>query len=85
MLTIVRGTVPQALFGRRHYGAIAGAMAGPSLLARVAGPLLTALLLGAGTPPLALLGLFLGLSLLSLAGFLAATWPAARVALSDAR
>ncbi|WP_227470503.1 MFS transporter [Massilia sp. YMA4] len=80
VLTIVRGTVPQALFGRRHYGAIAGAMAGPSLLARAAGPLLTALLLGAGTPPLVLLGLFLGLSLLSLAGFAAATLPAATVA-----
>lgn len=73
VLTIVRGTVPQELFGRRHYGAIAGAMAGPSLLARAAGPLLAALLLGAGTPPLALLGLFMGLSLLSLGGFIAAT------------
>jgi MFS family permease len=83
VLTIVRGTVPQVLFGRRHYGAIAGAMAGPSLLARAAGPLLTALLLGAGAPPLALLGLFLGLSLLSLAGFIAATLPAAEVVAPD--
>lgn len=80
VLTIVRGTVPQLLFGRRHYGAIAGAMAGPSLLARAAGPLLTAVLLGGGAPPLVLLGLFLGLSLLSLTGFVAATLPAAPVA-----
>jgi len=76
VLTIVRGTVPQVLFGRRHYGAIFGAMAGPALLGRAAGPLLTAFMLGAGVPPPALLAVFMGvslLSLLSLAGFVAAT------------
>jgi len=73
VLTIVRGTVPQVLFGRRHYGAIFGAMAGPALLGRAAGPLLTALMLGAGVPPPALLAVFMGVSLLSLAGFVVAT------------
>ena len=29
ILTIVRGTIPQAMFGRLNYGAISGAMAGP--------------------------------------------------------
>lgn len=73
VLTIVRGTVPQVLFGRRHYGAIFGAMAGPALLGRAAGPLLTAFMLGAGVSPPALLGVFMGVSLLSLAGFVVAT------------
>lgn len=45
ILTIVRGTVPQALFGREHYGAISGALAGPSLVARAAGPLAVAALI----------------------------------------
>lgn len=73
VLTIVRGTVPQVLFGRRHYGAIFGAMAAPALLGRAAGPLLTAAMLGAGVSPPALLGVFMAVSLLSMAGFMIAT------------
>ena len=42
ILTIVRGTVPQALYGRENYGAISGAMAGPALAAKAAGPLVIA-------------------------------------------
>lgn len=34
ILTIVRGTVPQTLFGRENYGAIAGALAGPTYYPR---------------------------------------------------
>jgi len=67
--------VPQVLFGRRHYGAIFGAMAAPALLGRAAGPLLTAFMLGAGVSPPALLAVFLGVSLLSWAGFVVATRP----------
>lgn len=52
ILTIVRGTIPQALFGRENYGAISGAMAGPSLLSKAAGPLAAAWILRAGTPPI---------------------------------
>lgn len=44
ILTIVRGTVPQALYGRENYGAISGAMAGPALAAKAAGPLVIAVL-----------------------------------------
>ena len=44
ILTIVRGTVPQALYGRENYGAISGAMAGPALAAKAAGPLAIAAL-----------------------------------------
>lgn len=45
ILTIVRGTIPQAMFGRENYGAISGALAGPSLLSKAAGPLLAAAIL----------------------------------------
>ncbi|QGZ37902.1 putative MFS family arabinose efflux permease [Pseudoduganella flava] len=84
VLTIVRGTVPQQMFGRRHYGAIAGAMAGPSLLARAAGPLLTAALLGAGVPGRMLLLVFLVCAVLSLLCFLSALQAKRRAAIMDA-
>ena len=71
ILTIVRGTIPQTLFGRRHYGAISGALAGPSLLSRAAGPLAVAALAQAGPPALLLLVL-LGAALASLACYLLA-------------
>ena len=47
ILTTVRGTVPQKLFGRENYGAIAGALAGPTLMAQAAGPLVVAALVEA--------------------------------------
>lgn len=45
VLTILRGTLPQSLFGRDHYGAISGAMAAPALLSKAAGPLVAAVIL----------------------------------------
>jgi hypothetical protein len=60
VLTIIRGTLPRALFGARNYGAITGAMAVPSLLSKAVRPLVGAVLLaGAGGPlmlPLVLTG-----------------------------
>lgn len=64
VLTILRGTLPQAIFGHAHYGAIAGALAAPSLLAKAAAPLLLALVLEGGDYRGLLAGLFL-LALLS--------------------
>jgi MFS family permease len=72
VLTIVRGTVPQTLFGRENYGAISGAMAGPSLVAKAAGPLAAAAIVQANPAPTWLLGILLCISLVSLACFLAA-------------
>lgn len=66
ILTIVRGSLPQALFGREHYGAIAGAMAGPALLSKAAGPLVGAAILGRGAGPVLLLSVLLAMSLASL-------------------
>jgi MFS family permease len=43
-MTVVRGALPVEMYGRERYGAIAGALATPGLLARAVGPILTALL-----------------------------------------
>jgi MFS family permease len=72
VLTIVRGTVPQTLFGRENYGAISGALAAPSMVAKAAGPLVAAAIVQMNPAPAWLLGILLGVSLLSLACFLAA-------------
>ena len=71
ILTIVRGTIPQALYGRENYGAISGAMAGPSLLSKAAGPLVAAAILRSGSTWLLLLVLLI-VSVTSLLFYLAA-------------
>ncbi len=43
-MTVVRGALPVEMYGRDHYGAIAGALAAPGLLARAIGPVFAALL-----------------------------------------
>ncbi len=72
ILTIVRGTVPQLLFGARHYGAISGAMAGPSLLAKAAGPLAVAAIIALTPSTTVLFSLLLLFALASLAFYLMA-------------
>jgi MFS family permease len=72
ILTIVRGTIPQALFGRGNYGAISGALAAPSLLTKAAGPLAAAALLERWGTPLALLAVLFAMSVVSLLFYLAA-------------
>ncbi len=66
IITIVRGTIPQALFGARHYGAISGAMAGPSLLAKAAGPLALAAVMALTPSTTALFAMLFACSLASL-------------------
>jgi MFS family permease len=75
ILTILRGALPRALFGRDHYGTIAGAMAGPALLAKAAGPLIAATLLRRADGPALLLSVLLAMSLASLAFYLRAVAP----------
>jgi MFS family permease len=72
ILTIVRGTVPQTLFGRENYGAISGALAGPSLISKAAGPLAAAAVLQISSSPYPLLGVLLLISAISLGFYLAA-------------
>lgn len=47
LMTIVRATTPLALFGPERYAALSGALGTPALLARAAGPMGAAWLLGA--------------------------------------
>ena len=42
--SVIRGALPVEMYGRDHYGAIAGALATPGLLARAVGPIFAALL-----------------------------------------
>lgn len=72
IMTIVRGTIPQALFGRENYGAISGALAGPSLFSKAAGPLVAATILGASGSPSTLLIVLLAFAALSLVFYLGA-------------
>lgn len=72
VLTIVRGTVPQALFGRQNYGAIAGALASPSLVAKATGPLAIAALIEAFPAPQWMLAVLLLASALSFASYISA-------------
>jgi MFS family permease len=72
ILTIVRGTVPQALFGPENYGAISGALAGPALLAKAAGPLVLAAVVQRTPSPDPIIGFLFAASLISLACYLAA-------------
>ena len=78
ILTILRGSLPRALFGRDHYGAIAGAMAGPALLSKAAGPLIAAALLRRADGPALLLPVLLAVSIASLALYLRAVGLGAR-------
>lgn len=72
VLTIIRGTLPRALFGARHYGAITGAMATPSLLSKAIGPLAGAALLSSASGPLTLPLALSGVGVVSLLLYLSA-------------
>jgi MFS family permease len=72
ILTIVRGTIPQAMFGARNYGAISGALAGPSLVSKAAGPLAIAAVIQFDSSPALLFGLLLACALASLLFYLMA-------------
>jgi predicted MFS family arabinose efflux permease len=69
IITIVRGTLPQAMFGSENYGAISGAMAGPSLVAKAGGPIIAALVLGRTGVPSTLLALLSGCALASVLAY----------------
>lgn len=50
LLTIVRATAPAEIFGTAGYAAISGALSGPSVLARAAGPLAGTYLIAMNNP-----------------------------------
>lgn len=66
VLTIVRATLPRALFGPENYGAISGTLAGPAMFAKAAGPVAAAWVLGQGASAAGMTSLLLMLSMMSL-------------------
>jgi predicted MFS family arabinose efflux permease len=84
VLTIIRGTLPRALFGARHYGAITGALAAPSLISKAIGPLLGAALLGGADGPMVLPLTLFAVALASLLLYLSAIRQPAQAALPAA-
>lgn len=80
ILTIVRGTVPQAMFGTKHYGAISGAMAGPSMLSKAAGPLAVAAIIQYNPSPVLLFSVLFSFAVASLLCYLMAVRSTPRLA-----
>ena len=72
VITIVRGTLPQAIFGSENYGAISGAMAGPALLAKASGPIIAAWVLNQGGTPTFLIATLFGVAATSVGLYFAA-------------
>ena len=72
VMTIVRGTVPAALFGRRNYGALLGRLAVPSFVAKALAPVAFTLALAASSREAALWALVAGAAL-ALIGYRLAT------------
>ncbi len=72
ILTIVRGTIPQAMFGPRNYGAISGAMSGPAMLAKAAGPIAVAAVIEWNSSPTVLFSMLFAFSIASLLFYLMA-------------
>jgi MFS family permease len=65
ILTIIRGTIPKSMFGSKNYGAISGAMAGPALLSKAAGPIVIATLVQKNADSILIVSTLLAVSILS--------------------
>ncbi|MDB5952965.1 MAG: transporter [Massilia sp.] len=76
LLTIVRGTIPQELFGRENYGAISGALSAPSLFFKALGPMVVAGVMAGEQPERLVVALLLWSSIVSLLAY----WQAVRQA-----
>jgi len=76
VLTILRGTLPQSIFGHANYGAVSGALAAPSLIAKSGAPLVLALMLREDNHGPLLGGLFGLASVSFLIYLLAVRWDA---------
>jgi Na+-translocating ferredoxin:NAD+ oxidoreductase RnfD subunit len=69
VMTIVRGTVPAALFGRAGYGALLGRLALPSFVAKAVAPVAFTVALAAGLPREQALWVLVAIAALALLGF----------------
>ena len=68
-MTIVRGTVPAALFGRRNYGALLGRLAFPAFVAKAIAPVAFTWLIAAGLAQVSALWVLVLVSIVAFAGY----------------
>lgn len=73
LITIARGAVPLALFGRTGYGEVLGTIAAPALILNAIAPTLFAILLERGGAHAAM-GVTLAFGILSVAGMVRLAW-----------
>jgi MFS family permease len=78
VMTIVRGTVPAELFGRRGYGALLGRLAMPQFVARALAPAVVAVVLVADPGQALTLATFVALGIAALVAYQRAVVLAAR-------
>jgi predicted MFS family arabinose efflux permease len=69
VMTIVRGTVPAVLFGRRNYGALLGRLALPAFVAKAVAPVAFTVVLAAGLPRTSALWFLVAVSVLALIAY----------------
>jgi hypothetical protein len=69
IMTIVRGTVPAVLFGRRNYGALLGRLALPAFVAKAIAPVTFAWLLAAGLAQTSALCVLVAISVAAFIGY----------------
>jgi len=69
IMTIVRGTVPATLFGRRNYGALLGRLALPAFFAKAIAPVAFTWLLAAGLAQASALRVLVAVSIAALVGY----------------
>ena len=72
IMTIVRGTVPAALFGRRNYGALLGRLALPAFFAKAVAPVAFTFVLAAGLARASALWFLVVVSVLAIIAYRAA-------------
>ena len=78
-MTIVRGTVPAELFGRRGYGALLGRLALPAFVSKAFAPLAFSLVLAGSMERRAAVYVLAALALAALVAYqFAVRWPARR-------
>ena len=69
VMTIVRGTVPATLFGRRNYGALLGRLALPAFVAKAIAPVAFTWLIAAGLAQVSALWVLVLVSVAALIGY----------------
>jgi predicted MFS family arabinose efflux permease len=69
VMTIVRGTVPAALFGRRNYGALLGRLALPAFVAKAVAPVAFSWILATGLAQSTAVWVLVAVALLALAAY----------------